>query len=57
MSPWGLVLATAIAFLALTIFVLPSNLRLVLDVIVTGDADISTRMAVLFALYPFVGGL
>lgn len=55
-SPWGLVLATAIAFMALTIFVLPSNLRLVLDVIVTGDADISTRIAVLFALYPFVGG-
>lgn len=55
-TPKSLLLAVVISTAALSMFVLPENVRLVLDVVVFGSADLSTRVQVLSALYPFVGG-
>ncbi len=55
-APRSLLLAVVVAVVALSLFVLPENIRLVLDVVVFGGADPSIRLQVLSALYPFVGG-
>jgi len=48
-----LVLVTA--FVALTVFVLPGNVSLVVDIVVFGDAPLGARLGVLVDLYPFFG--
>lgn len=55
-APGSLLFAVAVAAVSLSLFVLPENARLVLDVVVFGNADLATRLRVLSALFPFVGG-
>ncbi|MCQ4332102.1 hypothetical protein KM295_01095 [Natronomonas sp. F2-12] len=55
-TPGSLLFALAVAAVSLALFVLPENARLVLDVVVFGNADLATRLRVLSALFPFVGG-
>jgi hypothetical protein len=55
-APGSLLLAVAVAAVSLSLFVIPENARLVVDVVVFGDADLATRLRVLSALFPFVGG-
>lgn len=55
-NPRSALLAVVVAVVSLSLFVIPENVRLVLDVVVFGSADLSTRLRVLSALFPFVGG-
>jgi hypothetical protein len=43
------------AFVALTAFVLPGNVSLVVDVVVLGEASLPARLGVLADVYPFFG--
>lgn len=52
----SLLLSVAVTAVALSLFVLPENARLVIDVVVFGSAGLGTRVQVLSALFPFVGG-
>ncbi len=52
----SLLLSVAITAVALSLFVVPENARLVIDVVVFGSAGLGTRVQVLSALFPFVGG-
>lgn len=48
-------LALVVAFVAVTVFVLPGNISLVADIVVFGDAPLPARLGVLADLYPFFG--
>jgi hypothetical protein len=49
------VFALSVAFVAVTVFVLPGNVPLVTDIVVFGNAPLSQRLGVLLDLYPFFG--
>lgn len=48
-------LAVTSAVVALSLFVLPTNLPLVGDLVVGGSLPLGSRLAILLELYPFVG--
>lgn len=54
-KPAYAVLALVTAFVAVTVFVLPGNVSLVVDVVVLGDVPLGARLGVLADLYPFFG--
>lgn len=53
--PLYAVLTFVVSFVATTVFVLPGNVSLVVDVVVFGDASFVARLGVLADLYPFFG--
>jgi hypothetical protein len=53
--PLYAVLTLVVSFVAVTVFVLPGNVSLVINIVVFGDAPLSARLGVLADLYPFFG--
>ncbi|MDZ7689490.1 MAG: hypothetical protein U5J64_12425 [Halobacteriales archaeon] len=54
-KPLYAALTLVVSFVTLTVFVLPGNISLVVDVVVLGDAPLGARLGVLADLYPFFG--
>ena len=48
-------LALVVSFVALTAFVLPGNVSLVVDIVILGDVPLGARLGVLADIYPFFG--
>ena len=53
--PLYAVLTFVVSFVATTVFVLPGNVSLVVDIVLFGDAPFVARLGVLADLYPFFG--
>ena len=54
-KPFYAFLTLIVSFVALTAFVLPGNVSLVVDIVVLGNAPLGARLGVLADIYPFFG--